>query len=195
MYMRILKSNHLQVACTQAAADAWAAADCAQQAAAAAEAVAAQRSQPKGRPRRPPQQWVDLGSEAELAAVARPPPPAPICLVLERPLRDFVAQSQAAAAPAVAAASAAAGATTAPGAATASAAGVAAGEGAAPEAPPPPVRLTDVGASDLWNSAQNECRPFKDPNYDLRRARREGGVQAVPQLVERGVQVGAWLRC
>lgn len=56
-------------------------------------------------------------------------------------------------------------------------------------------RLVDADAQDLWNRAQSECRPFKDPNYDLRRARREAGAQAVPQVVERGVQVrgGRWL--
>jgi hypothetical protein len=50
--------------------------------------------------------------------------------------------------------------------------------------------LTDVDAQDLWNSAQNECRPFKDIAYDLQLCERQAGVQAVPELVDCAVQVG-----
>ncbi|KND04124.1 uncharacterized protein SPPG_01562 [Spizellomyces punctatus DAOM BR117] len=38
-----------------------------------------------------------------------------------------------------------------------------------------------------------ECRPFKDPNYDISRMEISEGVQAVPSLVEAAVQT-AWFR-
>lgn len=36
-----------------------------------------------------------------------------------------------------------------------------------------------------------ECRPFKDPNFDLRRSEQDVAVQAVPPATDQGVQVGA----
>ncbi len=44
-------------------------------------------------------------------------------------------------------------------------------------------RLGDKDAHELWNSSQMECRPFKDPNFELRRQEQERGVQAVPETV------------
>ena len=48
--------------------------------------------------------------------------------------------------------------------------------------------LSDKDSSELWNSSQMECRPFKDPTYDLRRLEQEVAVQAVPKLQELAVQ-------
>lgn len=42
------------------------------------------------------------------------------------------------------------------------------------------VNLSDRESHDLWNSSQMECRPFKDPNFDLKRFETETGVQASP---------------
>ncbi|KAI8468458.1 MAG: inner dynein arm I1 intermediate chain [Monoraphidium minutum] len=180
--------GNYEVACTRAACDAWQAAEewrraAAEAAAVAAAGAAAQAAQPKSKRRRPPQPWVDLGSEAELSEVAGPPPAPPARLILERPLRDFVAGRQRRAAEAAAAAAP-------PAVQQEDAAQQQQGvDAAAAAAPPPPARrLVDVAASDLWNSATSECRPFKDGNYDLRRARREAGAQAVPVLAEAGVQ-------
>ncbi|KAG1670681.1 hypothetical protein FOA52_010956 [Chlamydomonas sp. UWO 241] len=53
------------------------------------------------------------------------------------------------------------------------------------------VTLYDKDASELWNSAQMECRPFKDPNFDLRRMLNCVSVQAVPPVVDVGVQAAA----
>lgn len=52
-----------------------------------------------------------------------------------------------------------------------------------------PVAFVDAHAADLWASNTMEARPFKDANYDLRRAQMEAGVQAVPRLQESAVQV------
>lgn len=52
-----------------------------------------------------------------------------------------------------------------------------------------PAALGDRDAAELWNSAHMECRPFKDPNFDLRRAVIDTAVQAVPPLVDMSVQV------
>jgi len=49
-------------------------------------------------------------------------------------------------------------------------------------------KLSDRDAHELWNSAQMECRPFKDPNFELKRAELELAVQAVPEVCDRGVQ-------
>lgn len=48
--------------------------------------------------------------------------------------------------------------------------------------------LSDKDSSELWNSSQMECRPFKDPTYDLRRMEQEVAVQAVPVVQELAVQ-------
>ncbi len=50
--------------------------------------------------------------------------------------------------------------------------------------------FTDSSASEMWNSGQMECRPFRDANYDVRRLEMDCGTQAVPVLREIGVQVG-----
>lgn len=52
-------------------------------------------------------------------------------------------------------------------------------------------KLGDKDAHELWNSSQMECRPFKDPNFDLRRMEQDAGVQAVSAVAESGVQAGA----
>ncbi|GLC44506.1 hypothetical protein PLESTB_000065900 [Pleodorina starrii] len=44
------------------------------------------------------------------------------------------------------------------------------------------VKLADKDAHELWNSSQMECRPFKDPNFDMRRMEQDVGVQAVAPL-------------
>ena len=46
----------------------------------------------------------------------------------------------------------------------------------------------DKDAHAMWNSAQMECRPFKDPNFDLVRMEQDKGVQAVPSTVAQGSQ-------
>ena len=51
-----------------------------------------------------------------------------------------------------------------------------------------PCSLSDKDSSELWNSSQMECRPFKDPTYDLRRLEQEVAVQAVPVLQDLAVQ-------
>lgn len=48
--------------------------------------------------------------------------------------------------------------------------------------------LSDKDSSELWNSSQMECRPFKDPTYDLRRLEQEIGVQAVPVTQDLAIQ-------
>ena len=48
--------------------------------------------------------------------------------------------------------------------------------------------FTDKDASELWNSSQMECRPFKDPNFELIRLEKDVGVQAIPATVECGAQ-------
>ncbi|KAK9820498.1 hypothetical protein WJX72_010908 [[Myrmecia] bisecta] len=48
--------------------------------------------------------------------------------------------------------------------------------------------LTDKDASELWNSSQMECRPFKDPKFDLNRMEQDAAVQAVAELQSRATQ-------
>ena len=48
--------------------------------------------------------------------------------------------------------------------------------------------FTDKDASELWNSSQMECRPFKDPNFELVRVEKDVGVQAIPETTESGSQ-------
>jgi len=48
--------------------------------------------------------------------------------------------------------------------------------------------LSDKDSSELWNSSQMECRPFKDPTYDLRRMEQDMAVQAVPVTQDLAVQ-------
>ena len=48
--------------------------------------------------------------------------------------------------------------------------------------------LSDKDSSELWNSSQMECRPFKDPTYDLRRVEQDIGVQAVPVTQDLAIQ-------
>lgn len=48
--------------------------------------------------------------------------------------------------------------------------------------------FTDKDASELWNSSQMECRPFKDPNFELIRLEKDVGVQAIPEMVNQGAQ-------
>ena len=48
--------------------------------------------------------------------------------------------------------------------------------------------FTDKDASELWNSSQMECRPFKDPNFELIRLEKEIGIQAIPETTESGSQ-------
>ena len=48
--------------------------------------------------------------------------------------------------------------------------------------------LSDKDSSELWNSSQMECRPFKDPTYDLRRLEQDVGVQAVPVTQDLAIQ-------
>ncbi len=48
--------------------------------------------------------------------------------------------------------------------------------------------LSDKDASELWNSSQMECRPFKDPNFELVRMEKDVGVQAIPESRECGAQ-------
>ncbi|GMH45419.1 hypothetical protein BSKO_13376 [Bryopsis sp. KO-2023] len=49
-------------------------------------------------------------------------------------------------------------------------------------------KLSDKESQELWNSSQMECRPFKDPNFDLQRIELEMGVQALPVLQDSAVQ-------
>lgn len=51
-------------------------------------------------------------------------------------------------------------------------------------------KLGDKDAHELWNSSQNECRPFKDPNFDMRRMELDAATQAVAPLRTAGVQAG-----
>lgn len=51
-----------------------------------------------------------------------------------------------------------------------------------------PFRLGDKDAHELWNSSQMECRPFKDPGFDLRRMEQDIGIQAIPETSETEVQ-------
>lgn len=53
-----------------------------------------------------------------------------------------------------------------------------------------PFKLADKDAHELWNSSQMECRPFKDPNFDLRKSEQDVAVQAVPPAVDIAVQSG-----
>ena len=48
--------------------------------------------------------------------------------------------------------------------------------------------LSDKDSSELWNSSHMECRPFKDPTYDLRRMEQDMAVQAVPLTQELSIQ-------
>jgi hypothetical protein len=50
-------------------------------------------------------------------------------------------------------------------------------------------QLADKDAHELWSSAANECRPFKDPAYDLRRVVRDSAVQAASSSRDAAVQV------
>lgn len=54
-----------------------------------------------------------------------------------------------------------------------------------------PLNLVDAPASELWASNAMEARPFKDANYDLKRAQLETGIQAVPRLKDAAIQVSA----
>jgi len=49
-------------------------------------------------------------------------------------------------------------------------------------------KFSDKDSQELWNSSQMECRPFKDPNFELKRCEHDLGVQAEPELVHIGVQ-------
>jgi len=49
-------------------------------------------------------------------------------------------------------------------------------------------RLSDKDAHELWNSSQMECRPFKDPNFDLRKMEQDVAVQAVAATASVWVQ-------
>ena len=49
-------------------------------------------------------------------------------------------------------------------------------------------KFGDRDSHELWNSAQMECRPFKDPNFDLKRMEMDLGIQAVPETREFAVQ-------
>ena len=51
-----------------------------------------------------------------------------------------------------------------------------------------PYKFSDKDSQELWNSSQMECRPFKDPNFELKRLEREVGVQAIPETTERPIQ-------
>ena len=51
-----------------------------------------------------------------------------------------------------------------------------------------PFRLGDKDAHELWNSSQMECRPFKDPGFDLKRMEQDKAVQAIPETCETEVQ-------
>lgn len=53
-----------------------------------------------------------------------------------------------------------------------------------------PAKLADKDAHEQWNSSQMECRPFKDPNFDMRRMEQDVAVQAVAPLREAAVQAG-----
>ena len=48
--------------------------------------------------------------------------------------------------------------------------------------------LTDKDSSELWNSSHMECRPFKDPTYDLRRLEQDIAIQAVPLTEDLAIQ-------
>lgn len=48
--------------------------------------------------------------------------------------------------------------------------------------------LSDKDSSELWNSSQMECRPFKDPTYDLRCLEQDIAVQAVPVTQDLAIQ-------
>lgn len=50
------------------------------------------------------------------------------------------------------------------------------------------LKLSDRDAAELWSSGQMECRPHKDPNFELRRMEMERGVQGVAATCEQGVQ-------
>lgn len=51
-----------------------------------------------------------------------------------------------------------------------------------------PIKFGDKDAHELWNSSQMECRPFKDPNFDLRKMEQDCGTQAVPATMEVSIQ-------
>lgn len=46
-----------------------------------------------------------------------------------------------------------------------------------------PTKLADKESNEGWASNTNECRPFKDPNFDLRKVRRAAGLLATHELV------------
>ena len=50
------------------------------------------------------------------------------------------------------------------------------------------LKLSDRDAQELWSSGQMECRPHKDPNFELRRAEMEVGCQGVMPTADAGVQ-------
>ncbi|PNW72384.1 hypothetical protein CHLRE_16g674515v5 [Chlamydomonas reinhardtii] len=52
----------------------------------------------------------------------------------------------------------------------------------------PNAKLADKDAHELWNSSQMECRPFKDPNFDMRRMEQDVAVQAVAPLRDAATQ-------
>ena len=51
-------------------------------------------------------------------------------------------------------------------------------------------KLADKDAHELWNSSQMECRPFKDPNFDMRKMEQEVAVTCIRPTLETAVQVG-----
>lgn len=51
-----------------------------------------------------------------------------------------------------------------------------------------PYKFSDKDSQDLWNSSQMECRPFKDPNFELKRLERDVGTQAIASTTECAVQ-------
>ncbi|KAK3283163.1 hypothetical protein CYMTET_9130 [Cymbomonas tetramitiformis] len=49
-------------------------------------------------------------------------------------------------------------------------------------------KFSDKDSQELWNSSQMECRPFKDPNFELKRLEHELGIQAIASKVLVSVQ-------
>ena len=47
---------------------------------------------------------------------------------------------------------------------------------------------------ELWTSAQSECRPFRDPNFDLRRLELEAAVQAALPTADVATQAKGGLK-
>ena len=49
-------------------------------------------------------------------------------------------------------------------------------------------KLSDKDSQELWNSSQMECRPFKDPNFELKRLEHDIGIQAISECSDKPVQ-------